>query len=128
MPEILASHENSGGFLKYWRVSETLAGVQNIGGCPKYWRLQNNQAALLFGLGGIFCCRLPPGLAEELSFRSSLRHVDPKWETDSLHAAFICALSPVLYRLDKPKFARQSKIYADLKILGVRIYFENFRS
>jgi hypothetical protein len=48
-----------------------------------------------------------------------------------LHAAFICALSPVLYRLVVP--ARQAKIHAaiqnsaDLKNLGGRVYFENFR-
>ncbi len=77
MPEILASHENSGGCLKSWRVSRMLAGVQNIDGCPKYWQVSKilapaeNQAALLFRLGGISCCWLPPGLAEELSFRSS---------------------------------------------------------
>ncbi len=32
-----------------------------------------------------------------------------------------------LYRPDKPKYARKPKMYAEIKIIGGRIYFENFR-
>jgi hypothetical protein len=66
--KILAGTQNIGVSWKYWWIPKILAGVQNIGGCPnigghlKYWRVSKilapaeNQAALLFRLGGISCC------------------------------------------------------------------------
>jgi hypothetical protein len=88
--EILALLQKLGGFKKYWRFPENQADLQNIGAVQKnrrtigsWWALKSphlvkNQrvwkklaALLLFRLGGISSCWLPPGLAEELSFRSS---------------------------------------------------------
>jgi hypothetical protein len=37
MPEILASRENSGEYLKYWRMPEILVSHENSDGCLKYW-------------------------------------------------------------------------------------------
>jgi hypothetical protein len=132
IPKILAGVQNIGGCPKYWRVSKILAGVQNIGGCPKYWRVSK----ILAGAQNIGACRKSGGLTVQarrnlLLLTSSwsgwralfqilvdvlpLRHVDPKWEMDCLHAAFICTLSPVLYRLVVP--ARQAKICAAIQNL-----------
>jgi hypothetical protein len=88
--KILALFRKSGGFEKYWRYYKNQADLQNVGATQKNrrtiesWRalksprLVKNQrdwkilaARLLFRLGGISSCWLPPGLAEELSFRSS---------------------------------------------------------
>jgi hypothetical protein len=88
--EILALLWKSGRFTKYWRFSENQADLQNIGALQKNrrtiesWRalksprLLKNQRdwkklapRLLFRLGGTSSCWLPPGLAEELWFRSS---------------------------------------------------------
>ncbi len=44
MPEILVSHENSGGCLKYWRMLKILAPHENLGGYTKYRRLVKIQA------------------------------------------------------------------------------------
>ena len=53
----------------------------------------------------------------------SLLHAVLKWEMDCLHAAFICALSPVLYRLlywhDLSKYLRPVQISAGAYILGI---------
>jgi hypothetical protein len=63
IPKILADFQ-----IKYWRISKILADFQSIGGFPKYWRISKifadskiqapaeNQAALLFRLGGISSC------------------------------------------------------------------------
>ncbi len=59
---MLAPHRKIGGFTKCWRISKILVDFQNIGGFPKYWRIPKiqapaeNQAALLFRLGGISSC------------------------------------------------------------------------
>jgi hypothetical protein len=85
----IGAFRKSDGFEKYWHLTEKQVDLQNVGVSQKQrqtiesWRslksprLVKNQrnlkklaARLLFRLGVIFNCWLPPGLAEELSFRS----------------------------------------------------------
>jgi hypothetical protein len=132
--KILAVVQNIGGCPKYWRVSKILAGVQNIGGCPKYWGLQKIRRPHCLG-----SVESPPDflLVWLKSSRSDPRRCDVlcmpspsgRWTACTLllfaHSLPYC--TDWLYWPDKPKFARQFKIYADLKTLGSRVYFENFR-
>ncbi len=140
--------QNIGGCPKYWRVSKILAGVQNIGGCPKYWRVSKILAGCpkywhLQKIRWPYCLGSAESPAADFllvwlkSSRSDPRRCDVlcmpspsgRWTACTLllfaHSLPYC--TGWLYWPDKPKFAQQSKIYADLKILGGRIYFENFR-
>jgi hypothetical protein len=135
MSKILADVQNIGGCPKYWRMSKVLADVQNIGGCPKYWRLQKIRRPYCLGSA-------ESPVADFLlvwlkSSRSGPRRCDvllipsprERWTACRLllfaHSLPYC--TGWLYRPDKPKYAGKSKIYADIKIIGGRIYFENFR-
>ncbi len=154
IPKILADVQNIGGCPKYWRVSKILADVPNIGGCPKYWRMSKILAGAQ-NIGGCpkywrvskiwrpYCLGSAESPAADFllvwlkSSRSDPRRCDvllmpspsERWTACMLllfaHSLPYC--TGWLYRPDKPKFAWQSKIYPDIKILGGRVYFENFR-
>ncbi len=135
--KILALFRKIGGFEKSWCFTEKQANLQNLGGFQKNWRtieswralksprlVKNHRdwkklvACLLFRLGGISSCWLPPGLAEELSFRSSQICCLSLMQTPSERTAQAALLSwadslpyctGCLYRPDMPKFMQKSK-------------------
>ncbi len=128
---MLAPYRKIGGFTKIgvlqkyrrtiesWRALKSLRLVKN----QRIWKKLG--ARLLFGLGagGISNCWLPPGLAKELSFRSSLS-CRPQVRTQPRPPCFYGRTLSVLYRLLVP--ARHAKIYAEIQIIGGRVYFHQF--
>ncbi len=124
----MAGVQNIGGYPKYWRVSKILAGDQNIRACRKirrpYCLGSAESSAADFLLVWLKSSRSDPPRCDVLCMLSP----SGRWTACTLllfaHSLPYC--TGWLYQPDKPKFARQSKIHADLEILGGHVYFENF--
>jgi hypothetical protein len=132
--KMLADFQNVGGFPKCWRISKMLADLQNVGGFPKCWRLQKIRRPYYLGsaespaadflLVWLKSSRSDPRRCDVLLMRSP----SERWTACTLllfaHSLPYC--TGWLYRPDKPKYARKSKIYVEVQIVGGRVYFENF--